>query len=560
MKNKSNHIFWIIFVSLSVLVIFLPDKIPSQIIYPKIKNLAPINDFQKEGNPKMESVLYRLMKAYFTQGLEEAQKFAMQRNIDMEGDSVRVVAEARVTGVAERDKMIINIVNKQIELLGGKVETVYRQLIQCIIPIYALKNFTDYASIKYLRLPKRPIHCVVSEGVKKTGAGLWQSITPYRTTRRAKVCILDLGFKGYKSLLGKELPAKVKTRSFRHDGNLLYMYKHGTACAEIVHDMAPNAKLWLVNFDTDVEHHNAVKWIINEGIDIISYSIAWFNMGAGDGTGPICEDVKRASSNGIIWISAAGNEAQNHWQGNFVDSDGDKRHNFSGVDEILSFYVKAYTPVAADLNWNDWGKWNGTWYKGSNQDYDLYLYYWNGRRWLYVDASTNYQTGWQWPVESIWGWYSSVSTYWGVSIRKYNATKNVKLELFIYGNSGAIEYNHPYGSLTIPADAPYTIAVGATDWSNDLYHTYSSRGPTSDNRIKPDLSAPSGVSSFTYGHLGFFGTSAATPHVAGAFALLKEKVPFKLKNIQTIIKARAKDLGKAGKDNKYGLGRLNLSK
>jgi len=136
----------------------------------------------------------------------------------------------------------------------------------------------------------------------------------------------------------------------------------------------------------------------------------------------------------------------------------------------------------------------------------------------------------------------------------------VKLELFIYGNSKPIEYNHPYGSLDIPADSPYAIAVGATDWSNDHYHSYSSRGPTSDNRIKPDLSAPSGVSSFTYGHLGFFGTSAATPHVAGAFALLKGKIPFTLDAIRTIVEARAKDLGKAGKDNKYGLGRLNLSK
>jgi len=563
MKIKLNLLLWMLILFLATTIVLFSNV--NTIKPPGPQNLSKLSDDLKEGNPKMEYVLYKLMKTYFEQGIEEAKEFANRRRIDIQDGFVRVVTESNEARSISniRDTMSVKrtnyLITEQIKALGGKVETAYGNLIQSIIPIDRLNDLTYLPYVRYLRLPKKPIPCVVSEGVEKTGADQWQTVTPYRTNEIVKVCILDLGFKGYGNLLGTELPDSVVTRSFRSDRNL-HASNHGTACAEIVHDMAPNAKLWLVNFNTDVEHHNAVDWIINQGIDIVSYSIGWINTGAGDGTGPICEDVKKADSNGIIWVSAAGNEADKHWEGNFNDTDNDNWHNFSGVDEELTIYVNAYTPVEVDLNWNDWGYWNGNIYSGSNQDYDLYLYYWNGYYWQYVDSSMNYQTGSQWPVESIWGWYSTKSSWWFISIEKYHATKKVKLELFIYGASGDLEYNEKYGSLLIPADSANSITVGATDLSDDSLHWYSSRGPTSDGRIKPDMCAPAGVSSFTYGNLAFYGTSASTPHVAGAFALLKEKFPYTLNQINAILEARAIDLGPAGKDNRFGMGRLKLTK
>lgn len=574
MKLEFNKIRIVILVAacFACFVILFPHENYVQLEPQEICNLPPIDDFNRENHPKIESVLYRLMTIYFTKGIKEAKNFAKVRGIDMFEDSVRVVAEAKFS----RDKILqmkkesgeatyiyeaerrAYLVTRQIEALGGKVDTTYLHLVQSVVPLFALQNLADFPIIEYLRLPKKPIPLVTSEGVEKTGANQWHSITPYRTEEEVKVCILDVGFKGYENLLGSELPTTVETKSFRADGKL-NPDKHGTACAEIVHDMAPNAKLFLVNFNTDVEHHNAVDWIINQGIDIVSYSIGWTNFGAGDGTGPICEDVKKAHENGIIWVSAAGNEADTHWEGNFKDWDKDNWHNFSGQDETLSFYVKAYTPVSVSLNWNDWGSWNGSRYSGSNQDYDLYLFSWTGTNWINVDKSSNSQTGTQWPVEQINGWSSKDSTM-GIAIKKINANQNVKHEVFIEGNYGPIEYNRPRGSLSIPADSHYAIAVGATDCLDDSYHSYSSRGPTSDLRIKPDFCAPSGVSSHTYGNLDFFGTSAATPHVAGAFALIKGKSPFSLDQIKAILEARALDFDPPGRDNKFGLGRLNLIK
>jgi hypothetical protein len=75
-----------------------------------------------------------------------------------------------------------------------------------------------------------------------------------------------------------------------------------------------------------------------------------------------------------------------------------------------------------------------------------------------------------------------------------------------------------------PADAPGIIAVGSVDW-NGRISGFSSRGPTWDGRVKPDLVAMgSGVRLITarsrdrYGSGG--GTSFAAPLVAGCAAIV----------------------------------------
>jgi hypothetical protein len=397
---------------------------------------------------------------------------------------------------------------------------------------------------------------LTSEGVAKTGAGTWQAVTPYRTTEKVKVCIFDLGFKGYASLLGTELPSSVRVESFRADNDIEADQVHGAACAEIVHDMAPDADLFLVNFGTEVEHHQAVNWIIDQGVKVISYSIGWTNAGDGKGTGPICDDVKKAYDAGIIWCNSAGNAAEDHWEGTFSDSDSDNWMNFFGSDELLMTY--GYS-CSAWLNWDDWGTWDGTSYSGADNDYNLYLYYYSGGIWHFIDSSAGSQNGNDWPVEYVSAW-ASAPYYWALAIYNHSATQNCKLEIFTSGNSAPIEYNVPAGSISVPADSPYAITVGATDCISDALHSYSSRGPTHDGRVKPDFTAPSGVTTQTYGDRSFYGTSAAAPHIAGAFGLISGKAPFSVSQIKAILEGRALDLGTSGKDNSYGIGRLKLTK
>jgi len=488
--------------------------------------------------PKLTSAISHLYRTYRERGLLPALRTAEAEGIKTSYDTVQVVIE----GESKRN---ISSISSKMEELGGRIETTYKNLIQARIPISELSRLADSAEVKLIRKPLRAFPQKVSEGYGIIGASYWKNVRFRPPQSPVKVAILDLGFKGYKQLLGSELPESPILKSFRSDYDIEAEEEHGAACAEIVYDLAPECTFYLVNFSTDVENHQAVQYLVSQGVDIISYSIGWFNAGAGDGTGPICEDVDYAHEHGVVWVSAAGNEAEEHWEGTFTDPDNDGWTSFVPGDETLTIYAGVGTEVDIFLNWDDW--------YNSNQDYDLYLMDENMN---IVASSENPQDGNGWPTEEIY-YVPPKTGYYHIGIKKYKATRNVKLEIFVW--NAWMEYTVASGSLTIPADSPNAIAVGATYWADDSLEYYSSWGPTSDGRIKPDFCAPTGVSTASYGYQGFYGTSAATPHVAGAIALIKSRIGlFSFDDIYKLLIARAIDYGDPGKDNKYGYGRINI--
>ncbi len=105
----------------------------------------------------------------------------------------------------------------------------------------------------------------------------------------------------------------------------------GTSCAEIVHDVAPGATLYLAKISTNLDLQEAVYWLTaTHQVDIISTSLGWYNLTPGDGTGQFEDLVQDASAAGILWTTAASNDRENHWGGSFVDTDGDDFHEFNG--------------------------------------------------------------------------------------------------------------------------------------------------------------------------------------------------------------------------------------
>lgn len=95
------------------------------------------------------------------------------------------------------------------------------------------------------------------------------------------------------------------------------------------------------------------------------------------------------------------------------------------------------------------------------------------------------------------------------------------------GNEGQQVY--PGNKLVAPADADSIISSGAVD-STGLVASFSSRGPTFDRRIKPDIMARGVLDwavaySNNTGYTRVSGTSFSTPITAGAVALLLQKYP-----------------------------------
>lgn len=115
-------------------------------------------------------------------------------------------------------------------------------------------------------------------------------------------------------------------------------------------------------------------------------------------------------------------------------------------------------------------------------------------------------------------------------------------------------------TLWAPADAESILACGAVD-SNDLIADFSSRGNTSDGRIKPEVVAQ-GVLTWwavagSTSYAAVSGTSLATPLVGGAAALVREAHPE-----WTVAQVRQAIISTADKaatpDSVYGWGRVNV--
>ncbi|MEV5961272.1 S8 family serine peptidase [Kribbella sp. NPDC051952] len=106
-----------------------------------------------------------------------------------------------------------------------------------------------------------------------------------------------------------------------------------------------------------------------------------------------------------------------------------------------------------------------------------------------------------------------------------------------------------------PGAAASALTVAATDKSDGLAE-FSSRGPTLDSALKPDIAAPgvdivaaraAGTNLGTPvgdGYTTLSGTSMATPHVAGSAAILAERHPdWKAEQLKAALMSTAKDDG-----------------
>ena len=349
-----------------------------------------------------------------------------------------------------------------------------------------------------------------------------------------KIGIIDLQFSNYQtSIANGELPANTVITDYTGNGS--GGGSHGTNVAEIVHDMAPGAQLYLAKIDTEVELQKAVDDMISAGVKVINHSVAWLGEAFYDGTGTLCDTTNSAETAGILWVNAAGNYRNSHYLGVFSDTDADLRHEFAAGQNYNTIDLTSGHTVTLILNWDD--------YPTTKTNYDLFLY--DGdpdAGGTLVASSTNNQGNgrfnFPYPYEDLVYTAGKTGTHYIVVKNTGKSTANYRLTLFSFTSSFGVKTRA--SSLAQPADCASVLAVGATNLS-DSPEGFSSEGPTTDGRDKPEISAPDRVA--TSLSSSFAGTSAASPHAAGAAALVLAAHPgFSVTQVRNELTATAKDV------------------
>jgi subtilisin family serine protease len=387
---------------------------------------------------------------------------------------------------------------------------------------------------------------VTGQGVALTGAADMQSLGT--NGAGVKIGVIDLGFESLSSAQASgDLPSSLTITDYTGTGT--GGINHGTNVAQIVHEMAPGAQLYLAKINSDVQLQQAMSDMAAGGVRVINHSVGWYGAAFYDGTGAICDITTQAEQNNILWVNSAGNSRYKHYMATLSDANGDLRHEFATGQNYNTISLTAGSEVRLILNWDA--------YPTTSIDYNLYLYNGNpdaGGAIVAQSATRQRGTASSSPYESIAYTPSTGGTYYIVVMKYQSSTTNTRFSLYSLGPDLGVKTYAT--SLAQPADCASVISVGATNLS-DVSEGFSSEGPTTDGRAKPEISGPDGVK--TSLSAAFYGTSAAAPHVAGAAALLRAKNPgFSLSQIRWLLTSTAKDVNTAGFDYRTGYGRTSL--
>lgn len=360
----------------------------------------------------------------------------------------------------------------------------------------------------------------------------------------------------------------------------------GTAMLEIVHDLAPNAKLYFANAGdgSSLSFQQAVDFL-SANADIVVDDIGFLGSLPYDGTDAVSTNTATAlntDTNPIRgYFTAVDNFAQDHYQGQYADSTTDGTSITGQAGDLHTFQAVSGTTVdnqnfgpsigdpttvppsgkiTVVLTWNDPAN-------ASSNDYDLFLVPLSCGGFSTTNLlpnptctisgaplaeSENPQSGTQPPTEALSYTNPSTSSPVAVAIiiqNVGNAAAPRTFDMFIAGSLGDganPDHNFVTVSGSVPAEgdaggSPVSVvSVGAINQSQctpsgsctGVLEPYSSQGPTqatpqAQARMKPDVTATDGVSVTGAGGFGvnFFGSSAAAPHTAAVAALVLQAAP-----------------------------------
>jgi hypothetical protein len=530
---------------------------------------APLPD----RDAKFEGSLRRILALYESKG-EDA---ALQR-ATVAGVRLRTVGTVRKIPLVITPQAGVQaraMSSAWFEAHGIAVEARSKSWIRVAAPLGLVRTIAQDSEVAAIALPLRPIpfDCsygmgsYISQAVAKTCADSFQAHN--FTGAGVKVAVVDMGFIGIDSAMAHgDLPAgtiKIDLPGSQ-DNPITTVTDHGTAVAENIMDIAPGATLYCIMVTDQVDMENARDTIRTHAIRIANHSVGWYGASYYNDSGPISRIVDSShDQDSVFWAVAAGNAAESHWRGPWLNPSGNDVLDYSAADSTLTVTDADDSEIVSlCLNWNEYSSTHGP-----ATDLNLYLYNKSG---VLVDSSTNVQSATKGtPVEELSFIYCTAAGPYSVKVKKASGTTtNLNITLFADPGTATLTlpstgaFAGPGSSIAEPADAHGSFTAGAVnqayyDSSSPPIEYFSSRGPTTDGREKPDIAGADGTECYTYGTTDAFGTSFSTPTVAGAAALLLQRyAPLSVVKLADTLRAWAKNAPAGGWDSAFGAGLLNL--
>jgi hypothetical protein len=322
---------------------------------------------------------------------------------------------------------------------------------------------------------------------------------------------------------------------------------HGRMMAQIIWAVtgfhAQGPKFYLLNANGPTMLRRAVRYAIENKVDVILFSNTFEGGGNGDGRGPVNRVVADALAADIIWINAAGNYGGHVYNGPVdILPTGYLRLGSETDPAALRFRnLLEENTVTITLTWNDYREREDA---GTEKDLDLYVEDWRGQ---VVGSSEKKQAagGLSSPKNGsqesrnprerivLTDLAADRDHDYLIRIKTKNGTFTPDDRLrvlitssregFLDPKSGApaeaIQFLDASrkGEIYPPADNPLVLTVGDTG-------PESAVGPTADHRRKPDILLESSQAAFTNGDMTY-GASNAAAYFTGVVALLKAAEP-----------------------------------
>lgn len=443
--------------------------------------------------------------------------------------------------------------------LGAKKVTAFGRIVSAILPVTAISELNRLPSLQLARPAyRRPlVGDVTSQGdaamrsdISRTAFGVDGTGVMVGTLSDSYNCLGNAS----DGIASGDLPAGTIVIE---EGPCIFSDRdEGRAMIEIIHDVAPGTRhaFHTAHFG-QANFAQGILALAGVGANVINDDITYlFEPFYQDGI--IAQAVDQVKARGVAYFSAVGNDARQAYEapfrpsGRFFDigKGPSEAHDFDpgpGVDICQQYTLPQGEHVTFVYQWDEpFFSVSGP--PGSASDMDIIVSTPDCDFNLMSSGSAEQNIGRD-PLE----WFQQadlVNNRFGMMVLHTSGPAPGLMKVVVIGAGTTTfrfdEFETRTGASWGHSAARGGLGVGAAPWHRTpvfgvdppIIENFSSAGGSpilfdpSGNRLstpevrrQPDITAPDGVDTVSFGV--FFGTSAAAPHAAGVAALMKELVP-----------------------------------